>query len=438
MATSPTNAGGVKTLPANPTPSNPQTGTPATPTVVKASVSGSVNSATASPSGAPGTASATSRLAQVAAANAKPSGAASVLPSGQSSGARQPSTTVAAPAFTITESGDEDGYVKLLVYADFGVGKTFLTGTAAAVVQMRDVFLLNAEAGDLTLKGGGDFVTKYHFDEIDSAKVTTFKQVARVYEFLRLHCQYRDAKDYINCAKLESQFKGRQIAPDDCRLYYTVIMDSLTEVESTCIYQLLGVRENISLDTEIAGAEWAEYKRQTMMIQRMIRAFRNLPMNVLFTCSRGYVQDEQKRFNFSPMMTGKLASSVQGFMDMVGYLTLREVGEDGAVKRRLWVQPAGKFAAKNRFTTFKGSFIDDPDMRKILQLVGLLEKKSGLATTLVVPKGGDTNVTPAVTVTPEARGDEGTLDEPPTLPEGDGTPTDEELAAAQEENLAAV
>ena len=418
MAQPPTIAGRASPLSSPATASSTPNGAASAPTVVKATVSGQV-------------APASSRLAQVAAANQKAPGSTITTPSG-GGGAKPGVAATVAPPFIITESGATEEYVKLLVYADFGVGKTFLTGTAAAVPQMQDVFLLNAESGDLTLKSADPIAKKFGFDSIDAAKVTTFKQVARVYEFLRLHCQYRDADDFVALAKLESQMKGFTVEPSNARQYYTVIIDSLTEVEAICMYQLLGVRETISLDTEMAGAEWAEYKKQTMMIQRMIRAFRNLPMNVLMTCSRGYVQDEAKRFNFSPMMTGKLSSTIQGFMDMVGYLTLREVGEDGSVKRRLWVQPAGKFAAKNRFTTFKGSYIDDPTMGRILQLVGLLKKDGGVTSEKEKEKAP-----PAKLTKEELEEVNGALDDPTSLIEGDGTPSDEELAAIEAAQTAA-
>ncbi|KKL66145.1 hypothetical protein LCGC14_2147940, partial [marine sediment metagenome] len=115
----------------------------------------------------------------------------------------------------------------------------------------------------------------------------------------------------------------------------------------------------------------AEYKRNHSMVSRLVRNLRDLPMHVLMTCARQYVQDDQKRFNYSPQMTGKLAGQVQGFMDLVGYYVLATGTEDEVLRRRLYVQPVGRFAAKCRFTSYKGNYFDNPTIGMILKDVGL-------------------------------------------------------------------
>ncbi len=279
------------------------------------------------------------------------------------------------PSFKIESHQTRTRYLKLLIYGDYGVGKTYLGGTASAVDSMRDVILLNAESGDLTLEVDADD-DPYNFLDIDSVLVQDYRRVARVYEFLKLHCKLRDDGNDEELIKLEARLKG--VEPDEIvepKHYQTVIIDSLTEVESYCMNQLLGIGDNTKLDDEVATAEWAEYKRNHSMMQRLVRDFRNLPMHVIVTCARQYVQDEHKRFNYSPQMTGKLAGQIQGFMDLVGYYVLGQVSEDGKIPRRLYVQPTGRFAAKCRFTAFKRGFFDDPTVGKILTDVGLLKAK---------------------------------------------------------------
>lgn len=303
----------------------------------------------------------------------------------QPAGAMRPAPGAAAqalaakpqgPAFKIEEGRLRAKYLKLLVYGEYGTGKTFLMGTASDVPSMCDVLLINAESGDLTLVADG-----HNFDAIDSVRVTTFKQVSRVYEFLKLHCQLRDSVENKDkeLRNLEAQFKG--VKPDDIdkpNRYRTCIIDSLTEIEVYCLYQLLGITDLTRLDEEVASPEWAEYKRQMSMVQRMIRGFRDLPMHILMSCARNYTQDEQKRFTYGPSMTGQLSRNVQGFMDMVGYLTMgMAIGEEGAaadqkkIPRRMYIQPIGRFAAKSRFSTYKSNWFDDATMPSILRAVGL-------------------------------------------------------------------
>jgi len=260
-----------------------------------------------------------------------------------------------------------------LVYGDFGVGKTWLWGTAAAVPEMRDVLMISAEAGELTLN---DPDNKVPFHLIDPVRVGDYKTVARIYDFLKIHCLLRDKEDEESkerLVKLQKLVMPNMAENERIRRYRTVIVDSLTEVESYCMAQLLGINDTTKMDEEVQGAEWSEYKKQHQMVQRMIRNFRDLPMHVLFTASRAYVQDEMKRHIYSPMMTGKLSSQIQGFMDVVGYLVIGQGEEGQPAPRRLYVQPGARYAAKSRFSRYRGTFFDNPTMAGILHDVGLLK-----------------------------------------------------------------
>ena len=111
------------------------------------------------------------------------------------------------------------------------------------------------------------------------------------------------------------------------------------------------------------------------MMLRVVRAFRDLPMNVIFTCGEKYNQDETKKYRYVPDMTGQLAKKVQGFMDMVGYY-VQGKGESGSIQRRLYVMPSGtgRYDAKHRYQAFKGDHFDDPTIGSIMMAAGLLNK----------------------------------------------------------------
>ena len=262
------------------------------------------------------------------------------------------------------------------------MGKTWLMGTASDVPKMNDVLMLSAESGDMTLSNDPD----HNFDAIDYVRVKDYKTAARVYDFLALHCKFRDATDAESIAKLQrlqDKFLGENdeegLSPQEVkfnsrlRRYRTVIIDSLTEVEQYCMMQLLGVNDAVKLDDEVAGAEWAEYKKQHMMVQRLIRSYRDLPMHSLYTCARAYREDELKRSLYSPAMTGKLSNQVQGFMDMVGYLVMGAQSEDPDTppSRRMYITPGARWAAKSRFSAYKRPYFDNPTIPGILHAVGL-------------------------------------------------------------------
>lgn len=274
-----------------------------------------------------------------------------------------------APPFKIRSKSErqESKYIKILIYADFGVGKTWLAGTAAEVKQMQNVLCVSAESGELTW----DSDNTGRFDRIDSIETKDYKTVAKVFDYLKLHCQLRDAGDTEKLIKLQANMTGQPVEEiTEPTIYNTVIIDSLTEVEQYCMMQLLNVSDKLGLDQESQTAEWAEYKKQHTMVQRLVRAYRDLPMNVIFVCSRAYIQDDQKRMIFSPQMTGKLSGQIQGFMDIVGYL-VTFADDKGDLGRRLHVQPTGKFAAKNRLSSYRKPFFDNPTMASILKDVGM-------------------------------------------------------------------
>jgi len=285
----------------------------------------------------------------------------------------------AAPAFKIKSKEDREAarYVKVLVYADFGIGKTYFAGTAANVPQMNDVLAIAAESGDLTWDT--DDSGQNNFENIDSVQVYDYKTVVKVFDFLKLHCLYRDDPSPEAVAKLidlQSKFTGVPVEEiKEPKRYRTCIIDSLTEVETYCMMQLLNITDKTSLSDESQTAEWAEYKKQHTMVQRLVRAYRDLPMHVIFVCSRTYVQDETKRFLYSPAMTGKLSSQIQGFMDIVGYLITVPAEDGKSLTRRLMVQPTGKFAAKCRLSNFRKPYWDNPSMAGILKDVGMLKTK---------------------------------------------------------------
>lgn len=282
-----------------------------------------------------------------------------------------------APPFQIKSRAkrEESRFLKICVYSDFGVGKTYLAGTAAEVEDMRDVLLVAAESGELTLDSDTSPMAKY-FEQIDSIEVKTFIKAAQVYDYLKLHCQYRDEGNIEKLKMLQARMTGQSvedIADEDVRKYRTVIIDSLTEIEAYCMNQLLGISDSTGLQEETQSAEWGEYKKQFHMVQRLVRAFRDLPMHVIFTASRQYTQDEQKRMIFTLNLTGKLAGQVQGFMDIVGYLVTGAADDKGHIPRRMYIQPAGRYNAKSRFSSFKEPHMDNPTMKSILTQVGLLK-----------------------------------------------------------------
>jgi len=269
-----------------------------------------------------------------------------------------------------------DRWLKMIAYGDYGSGKTRLLGSAVLVPDMRDIFMIDAEAGDLTIATEELFTPlKQHFTVV---RVKDFKVYARVQEYLKLHCSLRDLHTPEADKKLKDLEKllipADQYEPDaPPKRFRTVITDSLSEVESYSMYQLLGVNDRTRIDEELANPEWSEFKRNHSQVLRAIRAYRDLPMHVLFTAAGAYVQDDSKKMIWMPALTGKLARQCQGFMDIVGFMYVTQ-GENNTKVHNMQVQPSRTINAKCRFSNFKLLGWQNPTMHSILESVGLLEK----------------------------------------------------------------
>lgn len=276
-------------------------------------------------------------------------------------------TAVRKPSFRLQAVEKREHNLKLLVYGNYGVGKTTLAASAMEVENMRDVVMVSAESGDLAVE---------NVEGLDSIDVQDFRQLGQIHEYLRQHCKARDAGDTDRLRAMEAAL--REVDEKDIKepkQYRTVIIDSLSELEAYCFNQLLGITDTTRLDEETQSAEWAEYKKNHTMLLRVVRAFRDLPMHVIFTCGEKYNQDETKKYKYTLDLTGQLAKKIQGFMDMVGYYAMGR-GDEGRVLRRLYVMPSGtgRYDAKHRYQAFKGDHFDDPTLESILEEVGLLQE----------------------------------------------------------------
>lgn len=302
--------------------------------------------------------------------------------------AQTTSQVVKAPSFQITPMKSRHAWIKCLFYAKYGEGKTSLAGSAVDVPGMTDVLMVNAESGQMSIETA-EHIKHAHL--IDQVRATDFYQVASVQEFLKVHCQHRDNNDVEKLKALQARVFGysKDIIDEECkddeydeddngirtytrvrlRRYRTAIVDSLTEIDTFSMYQLLGIKIDMKLDEEMEVAQFAEFRKNNQLMQLLVRAYRDLPMHVLMVAAAQYTQDEMKRMHWTPQITGKLAAQIQGFVDIVGFLQTGKPKEgEKNIPRRLHIQPTGLFDAKSRLAHFKEPFIDNASMKKIMDI----------------------------------------------------------------------
>ncbi len=258
--------------------------------------------------------------------------------------------------------------LKALWYGEAGVGKTTLVGSAQKVPSMKDLLVLDIESGSMSLADD---------PSIDTIQVTTYEKFARIYDWLKLYCKARETKNKAAMIQLEQIIKSGRPDYDPeyiaahPKCYRSVAIDSLTEVQKLCMYQLLGIEVGTQpLDAEPDSAEFKQWGQASEMIRLLVRTYRSLPMNVFFVCAIASDQDEKKRYHYKPALPGKLADEIHGFVDVVGFVAARErvVDQTKTLERRVYLVPGETYQAKDRYHTGnKIKYLVNPTLKDFLE-----------------------------------------------------------------------
>ena len=225
---------------------------------------------------------------------------------------------------TVSESPE---FINMLVYGNPGVGKTVLAGSADAVPELRPVLILDVE--------GGTFSIRERYPDVDVVRVQTWPDMQKVYDAL-----YKMDHDY-----------------------QTVVLDSLTEIQKFSMYRIMTkvLEEHPDRDPEVPSIrEWGKNIEQ---IRRLVRAFRDLPMNVVFTALAATDKDNKTGLvTTRPSLSGKLAMEVGGFVDILLYMYIKRVEDDN--QRLLLSAGTEGQIAKDRSDNLPPVIIN-PDMQTV-------------------------------------------------------------------------
>lgn len=210
----------------------------------------------------------------------------------------------------ISTVADTASTMTMIIYGDSSVGKTRLCGSVMDVPDMMPAIILDVEGGMLSLKK--------LYPSLTVIRVDSFEKLQRAYDAL---------------------FVGKHP-------FKTVIIDSLTETNKFGMYDIMAraVRKDSDRDPDLPGiGEWGKNSEQT---RKLIRAFRDLPMNTIFTALR---QDSKNKFGHTttqPDLPGKLAGQVPALVDEVLYMYVKQV--EGSYRRLLLCQRTEEIVAKDR------------------------------------------------------------------------------------------
>jgi phage nucleotide-binding protein len=216
------------------------------------------------------------------------------------------------------------GGLNALIYGYQGTGKTVLSAQAQEVPAMRNVLFLNTEKGLMSVADR---------DDIAAVDIEDASQVEEVFWW------------FANGAE---QVKG----------FNTVVIDSITELQELDLEKRSkskGGKRTLDM-----------YGDSTSYIKRIVRQFRDLKaLNVILVALPTELTDEDGAvIGLGPMLTGKLAASVMGYMDAVWYLYVRK----GDKKRVLLTQPTKGIRAKTRSLALPDEIVE-PSLGQIHDLL---------------------------------------------------------------------
>jgi hypothetical protein len=226
-------------------------------------------------------------------------------------------------------------FLNFLVYGPPGAGKTWLAGTAEDDSRTSPVLFVDIEGGAATIRNRQGI-------DIPSA-IKSIQEMEALYNKL-----------------WKSIDKGK--------LYYkTVVVDSLselTDVDMRSIMKEAYQRNPDKVDKDVPSQrEWGKARSH---MRTIVRAFRDLPCNVIFTAQLATVQEEGQPTLNQPGFAGKLRTELPGFMDVVGYLYADVQGE--VITRKLQVQGTRRVVAKDRTSTL-GSVLENPTIPMMFDLI---------------------------------------------------------------------
>lgn len=192
---------------------------------------------------------------------------------------------------SVTE--DQATGINMLVYGDSGVGKTVFAGSASAVPELSPVLSINVEGGNMSLQKT--------YPHVKALRVKKWDDLQAIYDDLYVSNPYK-----------------------------TIVIDSLSELQRFSMDQIMAdvVKKDDERDPDVpAQRDWGKNQNQ---IRFFVRAFRDLPCNVIFTALATEVQDKRSGiWKTKPSLPGKLANEITAFLDIVVfYYIKRHQGND--------------------------------------------------------------------------------------------------------------
>lgn len=220
------------------------------------------------------------------------------------------------------KSKDRRRKLKILIYSDPGCGKSVLAGTAP-----HNLFI-DAEDGLLSLDNHPDLVP-------DTVYAYPYKS-------------FRGFEAVVN--KLNEN-------PPELAHIKTVTIDTISELHKKGLAEVTEREwEKSPLANNRYVAETEHHTENNEHIRRLVSSLRDLDRNLVLLSHARTIEPKGRPAKTFPDFSEKLANTLAGIVDIVGYMYLKEV--DGTVHRVLRLQGDGGIVAKTRVGGYPEELVD--------------------------------------------------------------------------------
>lgn len=242
----------------------------------------------------------------------------------------------------VRKLADAEEYVNILIYADSGTGKTVLAGSDDSVL-----FAAPEDDGLLSARRMGSKADKYDINQWE--------------DLMQLHVDLNELVE-----------EGEEIP------YKWLAIDSITEMQAMCMRYILAKTKADNPDKDPDIPQIQDWQRYYILFEKMVRAFNDLPVNVLWTALARKVEDADGNEFMVPEIQGKdygISMKTVSYMTCYGYM-MREVVEkerpvdpnepDGEKKkikvrsRVIYFEDNGVFRGKDRTLALGAKFVLPP------------------------------------------------------------------------------
>lgn len=233
-----------------------------------------------------------------------------------------------------------DKWVKIMLHADSGVGKTHFIGTAGQHEETSPCLLIDCEGGVATLRG---------WPNIDVKRIHTMDDLKKIFDEVAKHNQ---------------------------GWYKTIALDSLSEIQDVDMRMVMHEAKMTAKNPDMVNVdvpsprEWGIGRNHVRII---VRAFRDLPANLIITTLTNTIVKEGRPDRFVPALPGKLGYEIPGFMGVVGWF---HFSDGKQTERVIQLKGTNRVMAKTRYKEL-GDVIENPTMPIIWDMIHPKEEVNG-------------------------------------------------------------